>query len=96
MYFVVECSATSAPSASGCWRYGVAKVLSTTTVAPTPCAISDAAAMSTMLSAGFVGVSSQTNFVRSSRCSASSVEICSGERNVNRYPFGSYTCVNMR
>ena len=34
-YFVVECSATSAPSASGCWRYGVAKVLSTTTSAPT-------------------------------------------------------------
>ena len=30
-YFVVECSATSAPSASGCWRYGVANVLSTTT-----------------------------------------------------------------
>ena len=39
------------------------------------CAASDAAAMSTMLSAGFVGVSSQTNCVRSSRCSASSVEI---------------------
>ena len=52
--------------------------------------------MSTMLSAGFVGVSSQTNFVRSSRCAASPVEISSGVRNVNRYPFGSYTCVNMR
>ena len=29
-YFVVECTTTSAPSASGCCRYGEAKVLSTT------------------------------------------------------------------
>ena len=33
-YFVVECTTTSAPSASGCWRYGEAKVLSTTSSAP--------------------------------------------------------------
>ena len=32
-YFVVECMTTSAPSASGCCRYGEAKVLSTTSVA---------------------------------------------------------------
>ena len=84
MYFVVEWSTTSAPSASGCWRYGVANVLSTTTVAPTACAASAAARMSTMFSHGFVGVSSHTSRVRSSRCSARFCEISSGERNVKR------------
>jgi hypothetical protein len=34
MYFVVECTTTSAPRASGCWRYGEANVLSTTSTAP--------------------------------------------------------------
>src|SRR5881296_2264175 len=29
-YFVVECRTMSAPNSSGCWKYGVAKVLSTT------------------------------------------------------------------
>ena len=33
-YFVVECTTTSAPSASGCCRYGEANVLSTTSSAP--------------------------------------------------------------
>ena len=33
-YFVVEWTTMSAPSSSGRWRYGVAKVLSTTTTAP--------------------------------------------------------------
>ena len=61
---------TSAPSVSGCWRYGVANVLSTTTMAPTACAASAAAWMSTRFSSGFVGDSSQTSFVRSSTCSA--------------------------
>ena len=31
MYFVVECTTICAPSASGCWKYGVANVLSTAT-----------------------------------------------------------------
>ena len=84
MYFVVECSTTSAPSFSGCWRYGVAKVLSTTTIAPTACAASAAARRSTMLSSGFVGDSSQTSFVSSVTCSARFVEISSAERNVTR------------
>ena len=69
-YFVVECRTTSAPSESGCCRYGVAKVLSTTTRAPTACAASAAARMSTRFSSGFVGDSSQTRRVCSSRCSA--------------------------
>ena len=38
-YFVVECTTTSAPRVSGCWRYGDAKVLSTTSSAPASCAI---------------------------------------------------------
>ena len=40
---MVECTTTSAPSSSGCWRYGVAKVLSTARIAPTLCAASAAA-----------------------------------------------------
>ena len=34
MYFVALCTTTSAPSRSGCWRTGVANVLSTATNAP--------------------------------------------------------------
>ena len=60
-YFVLECTDESAPSASGCCRYGVANVLSTTTRAlarvrelrrPLRCRRSTAA--------GFVGVSIHT------------------------------------
>ena len=47
-YFVVECTTTSAPSSSGCCRYGVANVLSTTTRAPRSCASVATAAMSTI------------------------------------------------
>ena len=61
----------SAPSSSGRWRYGDANVLSTTTIAPTSCAASAAASMSIMFSSGFVGDSSQTIRVLSSRWSAS-------------------------
>ncbi len=43
-YFVVEWTTRSAPSSSGCCRYGVAKVLSTTTSAPAACAASAARA----------------------------------------------------
>ena len=68
-YFVVEWTTTSAPSSSGRCRYGVANVLSTTSIAPTSCAASAAARMSTMFSSGFVGDSIQTMRVFSSRCS---------------------------
>ena len=71
----------SAPSSSGRWRYGLANVLSTTTIAPTACAASAAALMSITFRSGFVGVSSQTIRVRSSRCSARFVLISSAERN---------------
>ena len=69
-YFVVEWTTASAPSSSGRWRYGVANVLSTTRIAPTACAASAAARMSTRFSTGFDGVSTQTMRVRSSRCAA--------------------------
>ena len=60
-YFVVECTTTSAPRVSGCWRYGEAKVLSTTSSAPASCATAASASMSPMLSSGLVGVSTQTS-----------------------------------
>ena len=53
----------SAPSASGCWRYGVANVLSTTTFAPRSWASRATAAMSTIVSRGLVGVSTHTSLV---------------------------------
>ena len=61
----------SAPSASGCWRYGVAKVLSTTTRPSRPWASAAIAAMSTTVRVGLVGVSIHTMRV-SSRHAASS------------------------
>ena len=64
---VVEWMTASAPSESGCWRYGVAKVLSTTSIAPTACDASAALRMSTTLSIGFDGVSTQTMRTSSSR-----------------------------
>ncbi len=50
----------SAPSASGCCRAGVAKVLSTTTMAPRSWASALMASMSTMCSHGLLGVSIHT------------------------------------
>ena len=61
----------SAPSASGCCRYGVANVLSTTASAPWACAARAIAAMSTMPRAGLVGVSSQTMRASSGQSSSS-------------------------
>ena len=45
-YFVAEWSTRSAPRSSGCWRYGVAKVLSTTVIAPATAASRATALMS--------------------------------------------------
>ena len=69
-YLVVECMTTSAPSASGCCRYGDAKVLSTARMAPASCATSASAAMSAMPSSGLVGVSTHTIFVCPGRIAA--------------------------
>ena len=56
-YFVVECRTMSAPNSSGCWKYGVAKVLSTTNSARALRAIAPVAARSHKRIIGFVGVS---------------------------------------
>src|SRR5205807_1651360 len=64
-YFVELCTTMSAPSDSGFCRHGVAKVLSTTVIAPRAWAMSVTALMSTSRSSGFVGDSSQTILVRS-------------------------------
>ncbi len=55
----------SAPSSSGRCSTGLAKVLSTATIAPAPCTSSLTASRSTMRSSGLVGDSSHTNRVRS-------------------------------
>ena len=60
----------SAPSSSGCCRYGVAKVLSTASSAPTACAASAALRMSTTFSSGFDGVSTHTSLTSSPRWAA--------------------------
>ena len=62
-YFVTLCTTASAPSASGRCSAGVAKVLSTTTRAPCSCAAALTAAMSTIFSIGFDGVSIHTSVV---------------------------------
>ena len=63
-YLVVEWTTRSAPSSSGCWRYGEANVLSTASMAPCWWASSAMAAMSRIWSRGLVGVSIQTSSVR--------------------------------
>ena len=60
MYFVAECTTTSAPSSSGRCSSGVANVLSTATIAPCACAARAIAAMSATSSAGLVGDSNHT------------------------------------
>ena len=62
-YLVVLWTTRSAPSSSGCWRYGEANVLSTASIAPCLWASSAMAAMSRICSSGLVGVSIQTSFV---------------------------------
>ena len=58
---MVECTTAVAPSSIGRWMIGVANVLSTTTARPS--ARSTTSAMSTSLSSGLVGVSTQISFV---------------------------------
>ena len=67
-YLVVECTTASAPSSSGRWIQGLAKVLSTTVQMPRPLAKRTTASMSTSFSIGLVGVSIQIS--RVSGCTA--------------------------
>ena len=59
------CITRSAPRASGRWRNGVAKVLSTTTTRPRACAAAHTAARSTISSPGLVGLSTISTRLRS-------------------------------
>ena len=61
MNLVAECTTMSAPTASGCWRSGVAKVLSTTTCTPAAWPAATTAGRSTTSSAGLVGDSSHSS-----------------------------------
>ena len=82
-YLVVECTTMSAPRVSGCWRYGEAKVLSTTSSAPASWATGASASMSPMASSGLVGVSTQT------------IRVCPGRiaaRTASRSETGAGVC----
>ena len=83
---MAEWTTMSAPSVIGCCRYGVANVLSTTTSAPVAWATAATASMSTHVSSGLVGVSSQTMAVSSGHSSASAVEVGAGRRPSTRIP----------
>ena len=57
MYFVVECTTTSAPRSKGFWSAGEANVLSNTTVSPCRFASAHTARTSDTRTLGLVGVS---------------------------------------
>lgn len=95
MYLVVEWTTTSAPSSSGRWRYGEAKVLSTTSSAPASRATEASTAMSAMPSSGFVGVSTQMIFV-SGRTAARTAPTSASGTGSNATPHGSATFANSR
>ena len=59
-YLVAECTTASAPRLIGCCRYGVAKVLSTTTRPPSSWTTAQTCSISMIVSSGFVGVSNHT------------------------------------
>ena len=84
-YLVVDWRTMSAPSASGCCRYGVAKVLSTTV--RTPCARARAvlAARSTTWRRGLDGLSSQSRRVLG-RSAASTSAMLVMSTNENSIP----------
>ena len=79
----------SAPSASGCCRYGEANVLSTTSSAPAAPAMSANAAMSAMPSSGLVGVSHQITFVVGRTAARTAARSASGTEVYSRPQFVS-------
>ena len=80
----------SAPSGIGCWRYGVANVLSTTSSAPREWAMSAIASMSKQVSSGLVGVSIHTIPVSSGQ-SAASASRSPRSTALHGNPSGSHT-----
>ena len=93
-YFVVECTAKSAPSASGCWLAGVAKVLSTATSGCAGAARATATTPSTSMtsSVGFVGVSTQTRRVSGRIAPGDARRGRSGRRGRRPAPSASGPC----
>ena len=89
-YFVVECTTTSAPSSSGRWLAGVANVLSTATSASRLRATTPA--MSTTLSSGLVGVSTQTRRVSSADARRPARRGRSGRPSCSAGPSASGPC----
>ncbi len=85
-YLVVECSTTSAPSASGCCSAGVAKVPSTSSCAPRACAISASRARSTTFISGFDGLSAQTRRVAGVSALLDRVEVGHRDRGRRQSP----------
>ncbi len=79
-YFVTLCTTMSAPNSNGCWKTGVANVLSTTTSALRACASLLTAAMSVISKRGLVGDSIQTSrvfgVIAASTAARSPVSIC--------------------
>ena len=94
-YLVTEWSATSAPRSSGRWKYGVMKVLSTTTLIPRRRARSLTAAMSVSSIMGLVGVSTTTMRV-SGRKARSTASVSAALTNVKVRPRRRSTFSNRR
>ena len=80
----------SAPKASGCCKYGDAKVLSTTSFAPPSCAIRAIAAMSAMPSSGLLGVSHHTTVVFGVIAPNERVEVGQVDRRVRHAPLAEH------
>ena len=92
---MLECTTAVAPSPSGCWIIGVAKVLSTMTGTPLRLAMAHTRSMSKTLSIGLEGVSSQTIFV-SGRKDASVSARSVMSTKVALMPMGPMTLSMMR
>ena len=80
----------SAPSVTGCCRYGVANVLSTTTSAPRACATDATASMSKHVNNGLVGLSNHTIPVSSGHA-ATSASMSLRSTAVHGNPSGCHT-----
>ncbi len=90
MYFVALWTTMSAPSSSGRWSSGVAKVLSTTSTQPGARAAA-AAAMSETATSGLLGVSSQTMSAPGSAAATASASAMSPTQRTVSRPAASRT-----
>ena len=91
---VVECTTMSAPRASGRWKNGLMKVLSTTSSAPRLWATLARAAMSHTFMSGLVGVSIQS--IRKSPAARSKATGSLASRNAKVTPYWASTLVKRR